>query len=85
MSVLWTKKVLANINKDKITLADQQLPSAKHYLFGEYIPSFASMQVELSRGLAKNWSVASKPRQQFFANPVLTKVRKNASNLGYLL
>lgn len=56
MSVLRRKKVLANINKDKLNLAEQPLPNAKRYLFGEDFPSVASKQAELSRGLAKNLS-----------------------------
>ena len=52
LSVLRRKKVLANINKEKINLGDQPLPNAKRFLFGEDFPSIASKQAELSRGLA---------------------------------
>ena len=65
MSVLRRKKVLANINKEKISLADQPLPNAKRFLFGEDFPSVASKQAELSRGLAKNLSNPQKPKQTF--------------------
>ena len=43
MSVLRRKKVLANINKDKLNLAEQPLPNAKRYLFGEDFPSVARL------------------------------------------
>ena len=46
LSVLRRKKVLANINKEKISLADQPLPYPKHFLFGEDFPSVASKQAE---------------------------------------
>jgi len=65
MSVLRRKKVLANINKDKISLAEQPLPNAKRFLFGEDFPTLASKQADLSRGLAKNLSSVSKPRQPY--------------------
>ena len=65
MSKLRRKKVLANINKDKISLADQPLPSVKRFLFREDFPTVASKQAELSRGLAKNLSRAQKPKQTF--------------------
>ena len=65
LSVLRRKKVLANINKEKINLADQPLPNAKRFLFGEDFPSIASKQAELSRGLAKNLSNPHKPKQPF--------------------
>ena len=69
MSVLRRKKVLANINKDKICLAEQPLPNAKRFLFGEDFPSVAYKQAELSRGLAKNLSNVSKPRQPYLGPP----------------
>ena len=65
MSVLRGKKVLASINKEKVGLAEQPLPNAKRFLFGDDFPSVASKQAELSRGLAKNLSNASKPKQTF--------------------
>ena len=65
LSVLRRKKVLANINKEKINVADQPLPNAKRFLFGEDFPSIASKQAELSRGLAKNLSNPHKPKQPF--------------------
>ena len=65
MSVLWRKNVLANINKDKISLAEQPLPYAKRFLFGEDFATVASKQADLSRGLAKNLSNVSKPRQPY--------------------
>ena len=65
LSVLRRKKVLANINKEKINLADQPLPNAKLFLFGEDFPPIASKQAELSRGLAKNLSNPHKPKQPF--------------------
>lgn len=54
---------LANINKEKISLADQLLPDAKCLLFGEDFSSVASKQVELCHGLAKNLSNAQKSKQ----------------------
>ena len=63
--MLRRKKLLANINKEKINLADQPLPNAKRFLFGEDFPSIASKQAELSRGLAKNLSNPQKPKQLF--------------------
>lgn len=65
LSVLRGKKVLANIKKEKVSLADQPLPNAKRFLFGEDFPSVASKQAELSRGLAKNLSNAQKPKSTF--------------------
>ena len=50
LSVLRRKKVLAHINKEKISLADQPLPNAKHFLFEEDFPSVASKQAELPCG-----------------------------------
>ena len=61
LSVLRRKKVLANISKEKISLADQPLPHAKHFLFGEDFPSVAPKQAELSCDLAKNLN-AQKPK-----------------------
>ena len=58
LSELRRNKVLANINKEKIGLADQPLLNAKRFLFGEDFPFVASKQVELSRSLAKNLSNA---------------------------
>ena len=46
--LLGRKKVLANINKDKISLAEQPLPNAKGFLFGDDFPAIASKQAELS-------------------------------------
>ena len=63
--MLHRKKVLVNINKEKISLADQPLPNAKHFLFGEDFPSVASKQAELPRSLAKSLSNAQKPKQSF--------------------
>ena len=63
LSVLRRKKVFANINKEKISLADQPLHNANCFLFGEDFPSVASKQAELSRGFAKNLSNAQKPKQ----------------------
>ncbi|CAB4029147.1 Hypothetical predicted protein [Paramuricea clavata] len=54
LSVLRRKKVLASINKSKIDLANQPLPNAQRWLFGDDFPSIASKEAELSRGLAKN-------------------------------
>ena len=65
LSVLRRQKFLANINKEKISLADQPLPNAKRFLFGEDFPSVASKQAELSRGLAKNLSNAQKAQTKF--------------------
>ena len=61
MSVLWRKKVLANINKDKISLAEQPLPNAKRFLFGEDFPPL--LQNKLT-------SLVALPRTyQMFQNP----------------
>ncbi|CAB4029619.1 Hypothetical predicted protein, partial [Paramuricea clavata] len=54
LSVLRRKKVLASINKSKIDLANQPLPNAQRWLFGDDFPSIASKEAELSRGLEKN-------------------------------
>ena len=54
LSFLRGKKVLANVNKDKIVLVDQPLPNPKRSLFGDDFPSIASKQADLSRNLAKN-------------------------------
>ena len=81
MSVLRRKKVLANINKDKLNLAEQPLPNAKRYLFGEDFPSVASKQAEVSRGLAKNLSNISKPRQPFQKSG-FTKDRQRPKTTG---
>ena len=56
LSVLRRKKVLANINKDKISLAEQPLPNGKGFLFGEDFPTVVLKQAELSHGQAKNLS-----------------------------
>ena len=79
MSVLRRKKVLANINKDKLNLAEQPLPNAKRHLFGEDFPSVASKQAELSRGLAKNLSKFSKPSHPFQKSG-FTKDRQRPKN-----
>ena len=81
LSVLLRKKVLANINKEKISLADQPLPNAKRFLFGEDFPSVASKQAELSRGLAKNLSNAQKPKQSFQKSGI-TKDRQRPKTTG---
>ena len=81
MSVLRRKKVLANINKDKVSLAEQPLPNAKRFLFGEDFPTVASKQAELSRGLAKNLSHVQKPKQTFHKS-VNTKDRQRPKTSG---
>ena len=68
LSVLRRKKVLANINKEKIGLADQPLPYAKRFLSGEFFPSVASKPAELSHGLAKNLSNAQRNKNKVFKN-----------------
>ena len=60
MATLRRKKVLASINKSKIELANQPLPNAKRFLFGEDFPAIASKEAELSRGLAINLASAPK-------------------------
>ena len=55
----------STVNKEKINLADQPLPNAKRFLFGEDFPSIASKQAELSRDLAINLSNPQKPKQPF--------------------
>ena len=65
LSVLSRRKVPANINREKINLADQPLLNAKRFLFGADLPPTASKQAELSRGLAKNLSNPQKPKQTF--------------------
>ena len=60
LATLRRKKVLASINKSKIELANQPLPNAKRFLFGEDFPAIASKEAELSRGLAKNLASAPK-------------------------
>ena len=54
LSTLRRQRVLASINRAKISLADLPLPNAKTSLFGEDFPGIASKQAELSKGLAKN-------------------------------
>ena len=54
LSVLRRRKVLGNINREEINLADQPLLNAKRFLFGEDFPPIASKHAERSRGLAKN-------------------------------
>lgn len=56
LSLLRKRKVLANIYREKINLADQPLLNAKRFFFGEDFPPIASKHAELSRGLAKNLS-----------------------------
>ena len=63
LSTLRRKKVLASVNKAKIDLANQPLPNAKKWLFGEDFPSIASKEAELARGLAKN--LGQPPGKQF--------------------
>ena len=70
--MLRRKKVLANVNKEKINLADQPLPNAKRFLFGEDFPSIASKQAELSRDLAINLSNRGPPFSLIV--PVLKKL-----------
>lgn len=55
---LAKKKSLAAIYKDKIGLADQSLPNASRMLFGD---DFPTKQADLSRGLAKNLALSSRP------------------------
>lgn len=81
LSVLRRKKVLANINKEKINLADQPLPNANRLLFGEDFPSVAFKQAELSRGLAKNLSNRPKPKQTFQKSGT-TKERQRLMTTG---
>ena len=81
LSVLRRKKVLANINKEKINLADQSLSNAKRLLFGEDFPSVAFKQAELSRGLAKNLSNPPKPKQTFQKSGT-TKERQRLMTTG---
>ena len=83
LSMLRRKKVLANINKEKINLADQPLPNAKRFLFGEDFPSIASKQAELSRGLAKNLSNPPKPKQPL-QKLGTTKDRLSPRTTGYI-
>ena len=80
LSVLRRKKVLANINKEKINLADQPLPNAKFFLFGEDF-SVVSKQAEISCGLAKNLSNVQKPKQTF-QNSGTNKVRQCPKTTG---
>ena len=56
LSILRMKKVLANVNKTKIDLANhnQDLPNAKKWLLGDDFRLIASKEAELARGLAKN-------------------------------
>ena len=68
LSVLRRKKVVSNVNTGKINLADQPVPNAKCFLFGEDFPSVASKQAELSCGLAKNLSNAQNHKNKVFKN-----------------
>ena len=68
-SALRREKILVAINKEKIGLADQPLPSAKRKLFGDDFPSIASKQADLSRGLAKNLGAASRPAKRPRSGP----------------
>ena len=56
LSALRRKKVLAAINKTKISLGDLPLPNAKRILFGKDFPSLSSKQADLSSSLSKNLS-----------------------------
>ena len=49
LSILRHKKVLASVNKGKLDLANQPLPNAKKWLFGDDFPSIASKEAELHR------------------------------------
>ena len=81
MSVFQRKKVLANTNKEKTSMAEQPLLNAKRFLFGEDFPSVASKQAELSRGLAKNFSPVSKTWQPF-QKLIFNKYRHRPKSLG---
>lgn len=62
LSILRRQRVLAAINRSRISLAELPLPNAKSWLFGDDFPSLASKQAELSRGLTKNLAqTAGKP------------------------
>jgi len=54
LSILRQQKVRAAINRLRTKLAELPLPNAKSWLFGDDLPSLASKQAELSRGLTKN-------------------------------
>ena len=79
--MLSRKKVLAHINKEKISLADQPLPNAKHFLLEEDFPSVASKQAELPCGLAKSFSNAQRPKQSFQKSGI-TKDRQGPKTTG---
>ena len=72
LSCLRRQRILSAINTSKINLADQPLPNAKGWLFGDDFPSIASKQAELSRGLAKNLNQSSNKGKAKYGN--------NASN-----
>lgn len=65
LSVWRWKKVLVNIIKEKISLAEQPLRNAKRFLFGEDFLSISFKQAELSQDLAKNLSNTSKPKHPY--------------------
>lgn len=68
LSVLRWKKVLVNIIKEKISLAEPPLRNAKRFLFGEDFLSISFKQAELSQDLAKNLSNTSKPKHPYQEN-----------------
>ena len=48
------KKILGDINPDKMQLADNEFPNAGKMLFGDDLPPLAAKHSELSRSLSKN-------------------------------
>ena len=60
LSAVRRRRVLANINTDKVDLAYTPLPNAKRMLFGEDFPSIASKQADLSKGLSKSLNTQTK-------------------------
>ena len=82
LSVLRRRKVLANINRDKINLTDQPRLNAKRFLFGECFPPIASKHAELSRDLTKNLSNPQNPKQTFQKSGT-TKDRPCPKTTGY--
>ena len=76
------RKKVARINKEKISLADQPLPNAKHFLFGEDFPSVAFKQAELPHSLANSSSNAQKPQQSFQKSGITKDRQQPKTTLG---
>ena len=80
LSSLRRQRILASINRAKINLADQPLPNAKTWLFGDDFPTIASKQADLSRGLAKNLSQPTNKNKSKYNNNSHNGPKGNSSS-----